>query len=208
MASQRPIVSDGDVDSAVVAEFERSRRDLLRRGIAIGGTVVAASSIPALLRVRNAFAAADGDGQILEAAIRLEQTAVFAYDTAIKSGLLDTKTRGIARLFRGQEKEHEDALTAAVVGFGGRAPATPITTRDVMGLDGLKSQRDVLRFAVELETMAVAAYYDAHRKLRDARLLQTGASIMANEGQHLVILRQALKVQAVPSAFETGKATA
>lgn len=208
MSTDRTIVSDGDVDTAEIAEFERSRRDLLRRGIALGGLAVAASSIPSLLRVRNAFAAADSDGKILEAAIGLEQTAVFAYDTAVKSGVLDTQTKGVAKLFRGQEQEHADALIAAVGGFGGQAPPKPVTTKDVKGLDGLKSQRDVLRFAVELETMAVAAYYDAHRKLRDARLLQTGASIMACEGQHLVMLRQALKTEAVPTAFENGKATA
>jgi len=29
---------------------------------------------------------------------------------------------------------------------------------------------------------------------------------MANEGQHLVVLRQAVKQDPVPNAFETGKA--
>ncbi len=62
-----------------------------------------------------------------------------------------------------------------------------------------------LVFAVELETAAVGAYYDAHQRLEDAKLLQAGASIMANEGQHLVVLRQLLGRSPVPNAFETGK---
>ena len=36
--------------------------------------------------------------------------------------------------------------------------------------------------------------------------LQTTAEIMANEGQHLVVLREALHRPPVPSAFEIGKA--
>jgi hypothetical protein len=53
--------------------------------------------------------------------------------------------------------------------------------------------------------MAVAAYYEAHRKLRDTKVLQTAAQIMAAEGQHLVVLRQALRRNPAPHAFETGK---
>lgn len=56
--------------------------------------------------------------------------------------------------------------------------------------------------------MAVAAYYDASKKLQQARLLQTAAQIMSNEGQHLAVLRQALGRNPVPNAFETGKASA
>jgi rubrerythrin len=61
-------------------------------------------------------------------------------------------------------------------------------------------------FAIALEESAVAAYYDAHQKLKDPKLLQAGASIMANEGQHLVVLRSVAKKNPVPNAFETGKA--
>ena len=61
-----------------------------------------------------------------------------------------------------------------------------------------------MNFAIELETAAVAAYLDAHRELVEAKLLQTGASIMASEGQHLVVLRRAVGQDPVPAAFETG----
>ena len=208
MSDERLLIVDGDVHSAEVTRFERSRRDVLRRGLEVGATALAASTIPVLLGVRDAFAAATSDGAILAAAIGLEQTAVFAYDAVARGGLLDPATKRIATHLRDQESEHADALTAAVSGFGGRAPAKPTSATQVTGLSGLGSQREVLSFAVELELMAVAAYYDAHRKLRDARLLQTGASIMANEGQHLVVLRQALGRQPTPTAFENGKATA
>ena len=204
----RVTIADGDVDTAVVAAFERSRRDLLRRGIAIGGAALAAATVPTLLGVRDAFAAAEDDGAILRAAVDLEQKAAFAYATVAGGGVLDQRVKAVARRFGAQETEHADALSTALGGFGGGPPAKPASGRDVKGLDGLKSQRAVLRFAVELEQMAIAAYYDAHRKLRDARLLQTAASIMADEGQHLVVLRQALGQDPVPTAFPHGRGRA
>ena len=205
----RILIRDGDVDTAVIAEYERDRRDLLRRGIAIGGAAIAATSIPLLLKVRTAFAQADGDAGILESAVGLEQIAVFAYTAAIGSGLLDPAVEDVARLFRDQEQEHADGLTTALRDLGGTAPPKPRSVEDVdavlEGLGDVKSQADVANFAIELETAAVAAYYDAHQKLRSATLLQTGASIMANEGQHLVVLRQAVRKPPVPNAFETGE---
>jgi rubrerythrin len=200
------VIRDGDVDIAVIAEYEATRRDAMRRGIAAGGALLAATSIPLLLGVRNAFAQEeDDDAAILEAAIRLEQTAVVAYDTAAGSGLLDAATTRVAELFRDQEQEHADALTTALDQLGGSAPRPPAPDA-IEGLGDLRSQAEVANFAIELETMAVAAYYDAHQKLQTAELLQTGASIMANEGQHLVVLRQAVGKDPVPNAFETGEA--
>ncbi|MBA3746113.1 MAG: hypothetical protein H0W96_01300, partial [Solirubrobacterales bacterium] len=59
-ARERMVISDGLADTAQIAEFEHGRRDLIRRGLAFGGAAVAASSIPLLLSVRNAFAAPSG----------------------------------------------------------------------------------------------------------------------------------------------------
>jgi len=198
------IIRDGDVDTAVIAEYEQTRREALSRGVIAGGGVLAAASIPALLRVRNAFAQAEGDAAILESAVSLEQTAVVAYRTAAGSGLLEPPVEKSARLFQKQEQEHADALTTALKDLDGQAPPRP-KPEDIEGLGDVKSQKDLLEFAVELESMAVAAYYDAHGKLEDPKLLETAAQIMANEGQHLVVLRQALDKDPVPDAFETGR---
>jgi rubrerythrin len=206
----RVVIADGHADTAQIAEFERDRRDLLKRGFGLGAAAIAASSIPLLLTVRNAFAQAGDDGQILQSAIDIERIAVIAYGAAIDGGLLSAGVEKVARRFRGHEQEHADALTTALTDLGGTPPQAPAGVKDVdkvvKGLGAIKSQADILNFAIELETAAVAAYYDAHRRLIDAKLLQTGASIMANEGQHLVVLRQAVKQDPVPNAFETGKA--
>jgi rubrerythrin len=211
MKEDRLIITDGDCDTALIAEYEATRRDAVRRGLVAGGAIVAASTIPLLLRVRNAFAQASSDQQILEGAVGLEQTAVFAYDTAAASGALQKPVADVAKLFRDQEQEHADGLTAALEDLGGTPPEPPTDPAAVevggTALSDLRNQTDILRFAVELENSAVMAYIDAHRKLKSPDLLKTGAQIMSNEGQHLVVLRQALgasPAQSVPAAFEAG----
>lgn len=205
----RPIViADGDADTAQIAEFERDRRLLLRRGLTLGGAAIAASSIPLLWSVRTAFAEAKGDTAILARAITLEQIAVLAYDTAIEGGLLSPALTGVVRTLRAHEQEHADVLTTALTDLGGKPPTAPQGVADVdklvTGLSDAKTQADVVNFAIELETATVAAYLDAQREFVEAKLLQTGASIMAGEGQHLVVLRRAVGKDPVPAAFETG----
>ena len=202
------VIADGDAGTAQIAAFERDRRALLRRGFALGGAAIAASSIPLLWSVRTAFAEAKGDTAILARAINLEQVAVLAYDTAIEGGLLSPALTEVVRTLRAHEQVHADRLTTALTDLGGTPPPAPQGVADVdkvvKGLSDAKTQADVVNFAIELETATVAAYLDAQRELVEAKLLQTGASIMASEGQHLVVLRRAVGKDPVPAAFETG----
>lgn len=207
-ASRVVIADGGSASTAEVAEFERDRRELLRRGFRLGGAAIAVASIPLLWSVRNAFAVDDEDGAVLATAINLERATVLAYDSVIGGGLLTAAVRGVVRGFRAHEQEHAETWVTALTDLGGIPPAPKgvAAVDDVAeGLSAVRSQADVLSFLIELETAAVAAYYDAHRKLGEARLLQTGASIMANEGQHLVVLRRTAGKNAIPNAFETGK---
>ena len=72
----------------------------------------------------------------------------------------------IAKLFAAQEQEHADALIKALDKLGGKPPAKPTKPEDVPGLAEAAGgdATDITNFAVELETMAVAAYYAAHGK--------------------------------------------
>lgn len=206
------VVDDDDVDTGDIVRYEASRRDLLRRGIAIGGATLAASSIPSLLFVRDAFAEADDEAGILKAAIGLEEVAVFAYSKAVHSGLLDRVFAPVAKLFEGHEESHRDALKIALAQLGGGSPPTaPKRTGDTKLLAPLakaKTQAVIADYAIELETTAVGAYYDAHLKLASPRLLRTCTQVMANEGQHLAVLRAIAGRPPVPNAFETGGAKA
>ena len=204
----RIAIADGDADSGAIAAFERDRRDLLRRGFALGGAAIAASSVPLLLSVRTAFAQSSGDAEILQKAINLEQVSVIAYDAALAGELLSPVLTRIVRRLRAHEQQHADGLTTALSDLGGTPPAAPKGIADVekvvKGLGDVRTQGDLVNFAIELETAAVAAYHDAHAKLVETRLLQTGASIMASEGQHLVVLRRLVHKDPIPNAFETG----
>ena len=206
--TQRIVIADGEADTAAIAAFERDRRALLRRGLQLGGAAIAASSIPLLLSVRDAFAKATGDAAILEDAITLERVAVLAYGSAIDSGLLAPAVLRTARRFRDHEQQHADTLVTALRDLGGIPPAPPKPGADVekvvKGLDAARSQAALLGLAIELETAAIAAYHDAHAKLIETRLLQTGASIMASEGQHLAVLRTLAGEDPLPNAFEDG----
>ncbi len=203
------IVDGGEASTGEVAAFERDRRELLRRGFALGGAAIAAASIPLLWSVRSAFAQDEADGSVLASAIDLERVTVIAYDSVIGGGLLTPAVRGVVRGFRAHEQEHADAWVTALTDLGGTPPAPPKGVADVedvaKGLGDVRSQADVLSFLIELETAAVAAYFDAHRKLGEARLLQTGASIMGNEGQHLSVLRRTAGQNPIPNSFETGE---
>lgn len=183
-------------------EYEATRRETVVRGLALGGLAFTGAAVPSLARVRNAFAQTTTDAGVLSAAIQLEQTAVAVYGAAAASSALDAGTLGVVKLFRSQEQEHADALIAALRQLGGKPPAPP---RAPPGAVEGKSAQQILTFAIALEEMAVAAYFDAQQKLKDPKLLQTSASIMANEGQHLVVLRTAADKPPVPNAFETGE---
>jgi hypothetical protein len=207
-AQPRVAIADGEASTAEVAAFERDRRELLRRGFGLGGAAIAASAIPLLWSVRTAFADSSTDVPLMQNAITLELATVIAYDTVIAGGALSPALRGVLRAFRAHEQTHATTLTTALTDLGGAPPPPPKGTgavdRFAKGLSAVRSQADVLSFLIELETAAVAAYFDAMGKLGEARLVQTSATIMGNEGQHLAILRRRAGREPVPNAFETG----
>jgi len=139
------------------------------------------------------------DVEILNGALDLELMAIAAY----KAGA--AKMRGdvlqIGKHFIEQEQEHADALTSAIKDAGG----TPNRAKSSYDIPQLRSQRDALRFAIELENTAVAAYIDALPKLTKTDLRGTASAIVTNEAEHLSVLRGALGLPPAPDAFVTGE---
>ena len=203
-------IADGEAGTADVAAFERDRRELLRRGFGLGGVAIAASAISLLWSARTAFADSSTDVPVMQNLITLELSTVIAYDTLIDGGTLSPALRTVLRGFRAHEQAHADKLTTALTDLGGAPPPAPkgpaAVDKIVKGLGAVRSQVDALSFLIELEMAGVAAYFDAMGRLGEARLLQTSATIMANEGQHLAILRRRAGREPVPNAFETGEA--
>jgi rubrerythrin len=150
-----------------------------------------------------------GDVKILNQALDLEHTAIAAYTAG--AALLKGEVLAVGKQFLEQEQEHADGLSSAITDLGdtpNRAKSADEYKQE-LGLGKLQSQEDVLKFAVDLENTAVAAYIDALPKLSDHKLRQTAAAIVTNEAEHLSVLVGALTnndpAKQVPDAFVTGK---
>ena len=76
----------------------------------------------------------------------------------------------------------------------------------------LPDQAAFLRFATDLENVAITAYAEGIPKLGTARLRQTAASIFGDEAQHAAILRGERSggdpAAMVPEPFVTGRVRA
>jgi rubrerythrin len=142
------------------------------------------------------------DVVVLNSALDLEHQAVAAYTAALD--VLTGENLRAARQFRDHERQHVVRLSAAIKEIGGK----PSAARAKYTFPRLNSQEDVLRFATKLENTAISAYIDAVPRLNDPDLRAAGASIMANEAEHLAALNSALGLRTAPTAFVTGEASA
>ncbi len=141
----------------------------------------------------------EADVEILNSALDLELMAVAAYRAGAE--LLRGDVLDVGQTFLEQEQEHADGLASAIRELGG----TPNVAKEAYDFPALSSQQDVLRFAVDLENTAIAAYIDALPKLSSPDLRGTAAAIVTNEAEHIAVLLGALGEPRVPSAFVTGE---
>ena len=185
-----------------------------------------------LLRpARRTFAQADDDARLVAELLLLERVAIASYDVAVAAARAlpqaERRRRGrgrpplprlLARL-RDQERDHAEVLASKLQELGGRALAGPDgpgalrRLRRQLGLtrplDGLRGERALVAFALELENAQLRRCLEAVRDLRDARLVELALQVMGAEGQHAVVLRSVLTdapALLVPGAFERGVA--
>jgi rubrerythrin len=141
------------------------------------------------------------DVEILNGALDLELMAVAAYK--LGAGQLRGSALDIAQTLLEQEQEHADGLMAAIEDAGG----TPNRAKSSYDFPTLRGRRDVLRFAVDLENTAIAAYIDALPKLSQGDLRATAAAIITNEAEHITLLLDAMGMDPVPGPFVNGRAS-
>jgi hypothetical protein len=109
----------------------------------------------------------------------------------------------MAAYFRAQEQEHVDAVLKALRGL--KSPAEPIV--EPIDRSGLTSDRDRLVFLYEVESATVDEELTAISDLEASWPRSLLASTVANQAQHLTLLRQALgdgPLASVPAPFENG----
>ena len=140
---------------------------------------------------------APSDVALLNTALELEHTAIYAYGFAAGSGLLSKGTLEAGGLFKGSHEVHRAALTQAIKDLKG----FPIAAKKSYSFDAfeLKTEADVLRLALFLEMKAAHAYNDSLRQFRSKSLLDAAGRIMGDEVSHAAALRSALSKGPVAS---------
>jgi bacterioferritin (cytochrome b1) len=186
-----------------------SRRWLLRgAGAAAGG---AAALIVAACGGSHKVAAQAGttttattpefhsrDIDLLNHLLELEHITVAAYTAGIP--LLAPAGRMAGQRFLTQELSHAGELSGLVRQAGGVA----IKAREGYDLGHPRNGDDVLKLLHELERSQIAAYLQAIPKASMASTRAALAAVMANDAQHISVLRSQLGRQPVPSALVTG----
>lgn len=177
-----------------------SRRALL--GAGAGGLALALTG-PA-----SARAAGLDDRSILRLNLEVEQVVALAYELALAGGRVDRRMHGTLAAIAGQERQHVEALSAFLGELGAPLPAPPrgVSAVDAVapGLGRARTQGDVLAVLAELERISVHSYFLGIQQLYDQKLVQTATAVLADESQHLVVLRRALGRDPLPSALEVG----
>jgi len=195
------------MDFDEILRYPRSRRAFLRTagvGAAGGSSLLltacgggSATSKKQAAEESVTLAIRASDVQILNGALDLEHMAIAAYTAGIP--LLNGRARAGAVRFLGQELTHAAALAGAIKGSGGK-PNPPRTSYD---LGSPRGQAEVLATLDTIEGTLIDVYLDAIPKLSPGWLRADVASILANEGQHISILRAARGLPPAPSAFLT-----
>jgi len=160
----------------------------------------AAGAMAAGGRPGAAAAQRGSDRDLLERLLAEERGLQSMYEAAARRGLL---VPGVAELLRDHERQHAEGIEEALSGTG-RAPVASVPSAELTRAVS-RGTRAFLRYALRIESEAVAAYANAVTNLRDPDLLQPLGSIMASEGQHLVVLRELLGARPSTRAYETGR---
>jgi len=191
----------------------RTRRDLLRlTGLAVtaGGALALAGCGEGAdegAAAGDPKATPERDRAILNGALTLENTAIAAYRTGLP--LLGGEARRLAERFADQEREHAGALAGAVRRLGGEPnrPKPAVEYREAF--PRLRDAADFLRFATDLENVAVSAYVEGLPKLGDPELRERASAILSSEAEHVSLLLAARHPgrpeAALPEAFVTGR---
>lgn len=138
------------------------------------------------------------DVPILERLLRLEYELAYAYTASIPR--LSPYGRRAGLWFLRHELGHIGAVST-LLKSGGVKPNTSAGSPR-LGHPGNASEVLALLHGLEMET--VRAYLQAVAKLSNGQLRAVASAILANEAQHVSILRRAQGLEPVPSALLTG----
>jgi ferritin-like protein len=178
-----------------------------RRGFIGGATAVAAGAMfvsgcgsgHAHGRVRPSLLPAnEQDVAILNGALAIEQQAIAGFTAA--GPLLSGAAQHAAGRFLGQELRHAGVLRSLVQRAGG----VPHAPSPDYNLGHPQTRGQVLGLLRELEQTQIDAYLHAIPLVSSPALRATLASILANDAQHIAVLREVDGLPALDGAFVGG----
>lgn len=177
-----------------------TRGAAFKRGVAAAATGLVVASATAV----RAEASRDQDEAIavVKRLIRLEEATAAAYELAADRGALRGLARAGPRYVREQELRHREVLIEALQKLEGTL-ARELPPPLALDIPVRAPEAAIARAVLRLEQRTYAGYLEAHSVLRGGGLLAILTAIMANEGQHLAMLRLAVNRKPVPTAFET-----
>jgi len=144
------------------------------------------------------------DITILRTASSIEHFVVALYVTAAGSGVVTTADLAdTAKYFADQHSEHAAAFEAATTRAGGDpfTQANPVLAGELAArIQGLRTERDVVQLAYEVERAMVATFTDAAGTFADGTLDATVMSVGAVEARHVAVLSMILagRVPGIP----------
>jgi hypothetical protein len=168
-----------------------------------GGSSSTATSSEAAATTPAPSQEESADAAILDPVLARQEAAVEAFRHV--GPALPPRLARMAAYLRAQEQEHVDAVLKAMRGMN--SPVEPMP--EPLDWSGLKSVRERLVFLYEVESATIDEELSAISKLEASWPRSLLASTVANQAQHLTLLRQALgdgPQASVPVPFENGTA--
>ncbi len=138
------------------------------------------------------------DVPILNGVLELEHMAVSAYTAGLP--LLSGAVHMAGQRFLIQELSHAGEIEGLVRQAGGK----PLKAKASYDFGRPSTALDVLWLLHGLEQAQVAAYVNAIPRLSTPAVRAAASAILANDAQHLSILRYTLGRNPIPSAFVNG----
>lgn len=143
----------------------------------------------------------EADVEILNQVLNRQRAAVAAFDRTIPR--MKGRDKALALRLRTQEEEHTLAILEALRALDGRE----VVELETIESAPLRSEAERLTFLYEIESATIEDELSAISGLGSASARSLLASTVANQAQHLVLLRRALGAKPaewVPAPFEDG----
>jgi Ferritin-like domain len=178
-----------------------SRRAVLRTAMAGAAALLAGCGRvnPLHQRVKKAGQVPFGDIALLQGLLDLELMMIAAYTDG--TPLLDPVSAKAARQFLLQELAHAGELA----GLLRQARVKPHQAKQYYNLGHPQSSTEVVELLHRIESALITSYQLTIPRLQSPLIRGAVATILANDAQHVAVLRSVLGDEPVPSALVSGR---